>query len=98
MSDFSLPTPSQSTEEIIESHELPIERQLFKLETPLDPMSRYPNSEHDQTMLQMFLTNTNDEYDLLMKQVIKPIMEQINFMKPYNRTRNSKQDENDLLG
>ena len=60
---------------MIESHELTTERRLIMPERNFDPMVRYPSSEHDQIMLQMFLTNTNDEYDLLMKQVIKPIME-----------------------
>ena len=49
-------------------------------------------------MLQIFVSNSADEYDLFKKQVINPIMESIKFKKPYERTRNSRMDEDDLAG
>ena len=48
-------------------------------------------------MLQIFVSNSEDEYALFKKQVINPIMEAIKFKKPYERTRNSKMDEDDLI-
>ena len=47
-------------------------------------------------MLQIFLSNSTDEYDLLKKRIIDPILATVQHDKPYTRTRNSKQDEQDL--
>ena len=69
-----LPQTCESIDEMIEQHVLSLDRQLVKPKTKFISRSLLKNSEHDSIMLQMFLTNTTDEYDLLMKQVIKPIM------------------------
>ena len=67
---FAPPTTAESIEAMIAQHELKLERQLEQPRTQVLTKPLHPNYEHDQIMLQMFLTNTTDEYDLLKKSVI----------------------------
>jgi len=55
-----------------------------------------PLLDEDMDTLQVFLSGSTDEYDLVMKQFVYPIMDQIKHKKPYMRTRISKHDDHDL--
>lgn len=84
---------SDTVEEIVMNKELPTDR---KLASPNGRLRGYETGklpETDSITLQMFLTKTEDEYDLFKLQVIMPLINQIKVRKPYMRTRDSRYDE-----